>query len=127
MTEYDLDKALVAPLREIPDNGFSQAVLMRAIKENTRRERNAAIAVAGSVALLCAVMPFTKFGQAVDQWAIGFGRDLSSLADNATNPTNLWSLADSALNLSSLSLPLVITAGALTLAMLVTQAFPARR
>ena len=124
MTEFDLDKALMAPLPEIPDDGFSQSVLVRAIKENARRERNATIAVAGSVALLCAMMPFTKFGQAVDQWAIGFNHDLSVLANNAPD---LWSAANNALNLSSLSAPLAVTVGALTLAMLVTQAFPARR
>ncbi|MFZ1988691.1 MAG: hypothetical protein WAW96_02870 [Alphaproteobacteria bacterium] len=124
MTEYDLDKALMAPLPEIADGGFSQAVLVQAIKENARRERNVTIAVAGSVALLCAMMPLTKFGQAVDQWAIGFGRDLSGLGDKTTN---LWSLVGDTLNFSSLSLPLAITVGALTLAMLVAQAFPARR
>ena len=124
MTEYDLDRALMAPLAEIPDDGFSQAVLVRAIKENAKRERNATIAVAGSLALLCAMMPFTTFGQTVDQWAIGFGKGLTDSLTNAA--ANAMTRAD-ALNLSSLSMPLAITAGALTLALLVTQAFPARR
>jgi len=124
MNESELDKALMAPLPEVVDDGFSQHVLVRVLEEKARRERNITFGVAGAGVLLCALMPFTRFGQAVDHWAIGFGNGLTDGLTNAA--ANAMSKAD-ALNLSSLSMPLLITAGALALTAVVLQAFPARR
>lgn len=117
MTENELDLALSAPLAEIADEGFSQNVLLGVLSERARRERNFVLAMSGAVALSCALMPFTRFGQAVDSWAIGFSRDLLSVADGAMS---------GALNMSSLSLPLAVTAGALAVAVAVMQSVPAQ-
>jgi hypothetical protein len=62
-------------------------------------------------------MPLTRFGRAVDNWAIGFGRDLTNTANRALDLSSM----------SSVSMPIAITAGALALALLVAQSFPARR
>ena len=117
MTENELDKVLTAPLPEIPDDGFSQRVLLRAMEERTRRERNTTVAIAGAGVLLCALMPFTRFGQAVDSLAIRFGHRLTDAANNAIDLSSI----------SSLSMTIAFTAGALTLALLLVQSFPVRR
>ena len=110
MIDKELDAVLSTPLAEVPDGGFEQRLMLRAMEIKLRRERNLTLAIAGGVALVCALMPLTHVGQAVDRWALDFGNQLMNAANNAA----------SAYDLSS-SLPLAAIAGALAVAALVTQ------
>ena len=118
MTENELDAALVAPLPEIADAGFSQRVFVSVMAEKARRERNCVFAVSGVIAVLCALMPFTRFGAAVDDWTISVSHDLSAVADKAMS---------SGFEAYGLSVPLAMTAGALALVLAVMQVLPSRR
>ena len=110
MIDKELDAVLSVPLAEVPDGGFEQRLMLRAMEISIRRERNLTFAIAGSAALGCALMPLTSTGQAVNHWALDFGNQLMSAASTAA----------SAYDLSS-SLPLAAIAGALAVAALVTQ------
>ena len=110
MIDKELDAVLSAPLAEVPDGGFEQRLMLRAMEISIRRERNLTFAIAGSAALGCALMPLTRTGQAVDRWALDFGNQLMSAVNNAAGAYDFSS-----------SLPLAATIGALVIAALVTQ------
>jgi fatty acid desaturase len=93
----DLDKALAAPLTEIPDRGFSDAVMVRVLAMRARRAQFIVEAVAGVVALVCLAMPFTKFGQAINRQVLDLVQQMST--------------------------PLAVAAGAVVVAVLIVQHF----
>ena len=93
----DMDKALSAPLTEISDGGFSDAVMVRLMEMRARRARLIVEAVAGVAALVCLAMPFTTFGQAINRWVLDLVQEMST--------------------------PLAVAAGAVVVAVLIVQLF----
>lgn len=65
----DLDTMLHEPLTEMPDNGFTAKVVSAIAEARIRRARLEAVTLSAGVAAVLTLLPFTDFGQMLQQQA----------------------------------------------------------
>jgi hypothetical protein len=73
----ELDVLLSEPLGDVADGGFTNRVMLRIARLNARAARDQALLLGAATISICAVLPFTQIGRAINDWALNVGNALA--------------------------------------------------